>query len=89
MGWYRCTCGFMTEATPRIGDSIASVSHLHPGTRLDGTASIMRMEEIQAPALDRETACAVVPRGAHPKESAVTTPSSLPQRTERPQRRAA
>lgn len=89
MGWYRCTCGFMTEATPRIGDSIASVSHLHRATRLDGTASIVRMEEIQAPALDHETTCAVEPHGAHLAESAVTTPSSLPQRTERPQRRAA
>ncbi len=89
MGWYRCACGFMTEATPLIGDSITSVSHLHRATRLDGTSSIVRMQETHAPALDRETACAVVPRGAHPKESAVTTPSSLPQRTERPQRRAA
>ncbi len=89
VGWYRCTCGFMTEATPRIGDSIASVSHLHRATRLDGTSSIVRMEEIQAPLLDRAPACAVEPHGAHPAESAVTTLSSLPQRTKRPQRRAA
>ena len=89
MGWYRCTCGFMTEATPRIGDSIASVSHLHRATRLDGTSSILRMEEIEVPALDHETTCAVEPRGAHPAESAVTTPSSLLQGAERPQRRAA
>jgi hypothetical protein len=55
MGWYRCSCGFVTEATPRLGDSIVSVSHIHQAARIDGTSSIVRMEEIPDPALERET----------------------------------
>ncbi len=51
MGWYRCSCGFMTEATPRFGDSIVSMSHLHRAARVDGTSEIVRMEEIPDPAL--------------------------------------
>ncbi len=91
MGWYRCTCGFVTESTPRFGDSIASVSHLHRAARLDGTSSIVRMEEILDPALGCEIACAVESRAAHRAGSSVTTPSLLPQRAERPRplRRAA
>ena len=57
MGWYQCSCGFITEATPRLGRSIVSVSHLHRAARVDGTSSIARMEEIPDPALEGETAC--------------------------------
>jgi len=59
VSWYQCPCGFVTEATPRFGDSIASVSHLHQATRLDGTSSIVRMDEISDPALGCEVACPV------------------------------
>lgn len=55
MAWYRCSCGFVTEATPRFGESIVSVSHLHRGARVDGTSSIVRMDKIPDPALERET----------------------------------
>ncbi len=51
MGWYRCSCGFITEATPRFGDSIVSMNHVHRDARVDGTSSIVRMEEIPDPAL--------------------------------------
>jgi hypothetical protein len=30
------------RVTPRFGDSMASVSHLHRAVRLDGTSSIVR-----------------------------------------------
>jgi hypothetical protein len=49
MGWYRCSCGFTIEATPRLGDSIVSVNHLHRAARVDGTSAIVRMEEILDP----------------------------------------
>lgn len=55
MGWYRCSCGFITEARPRFGNSIVSVSHLHRAARLDGISSIARMEEIPDPALEHAT----------------------------------
>jgi len=91
MSWYHCTCGFVTEATPRFGDSIVSVSHLHRATRLDGTSSIIRMEEIQDPALGCEIACAVETRDAHRAGIGAITTSVPPQRAERPrpQRQAA
>jgi hypothetical protein len=54
VSWYQCTCGFVTEAAPRFGDSITSVSHLHRATRLDGTSSIVRMDEISGPVLKCE-----------------------------------
>ncbi len=65
VGWYQCTCGFVTEATPRFGDSIASVSHLHRATRLDGTSSIVRMDEISEPALECEVSCSVGSQREH------------------------
>jgi hypothetical protein len=40
MSWYRCSCGFLSEATPRLTRSIASVSHLRRGAQLNGTSSI-------------------------------------------------
>jgi hypothetical protein len=46
MAWYRCSCGFRKEITPRLGDTVTSACHLHRATRLDGTAAIVRMEEI-------------------------------------------
>ena len=46
MAWYQCSCGFRQEITPRLGDTITSACHLHRSTRLDGTAAIVRMEEI-------------------------------------------
>ncbi len=49
MRWYQCSCGFRKEETPRLGDTIVSVYHLHRATRLDGGSSIARMEEIPAP----------------------------------------
>jgi hypothetical protein len=48
MAWYRCSCGFRKEITPRLGDTITSACHLHPSTRLDGSAAIVRMEVISA-----------------------------------------
>lgn len=45
MAWYRCSCGFRQEITPRLGDTITSACHLHRSTRFDGTAAIVRMEE--------------------------------------------
>lgn len=47
MAWYRCSCGALKEETPRLGDVIVSVYHLHPSARLDGRAAIVRMEEIR------------------------------------------
>jgi len=46
MAWYQCSCGFLTEMRPQIGDTITSVCHLHRSARLDGTSAIIRMEEI-------------------------------------------
>ncbi len=69
VAWYRCVCGFIMEATPQLGDSIVSVSHLHPAARLDGASSIVRMEEIRDPVLDCEIACAVGSPDAHPAPS--------------------
>lgn len=43
---FQCSCGFVKEETPRFGDTIVSVSHLHRSVRLDGSATIVRMEEI-------------------------------------------
>ena len=47
MAWYRCSCGALQEETPRLGDVIVSVYHLHRSARLDGASSIVRMEEIR------------------------------------------
>jgi len=49
MAWYRCSCGALREKTPRIGDAIVSVYHLHGSTRLDGGSTIILMEEVPAP----------------------------------------
>ena len=49
MAWYRCSCGTLSEKTPRLGDSIVSVYHLHHATRLDGGSAIVLMEEVPAP----------------------------------------
>jgi len=56
VAWYRCPCGFMAEATPRFGDSIVSVSHLHRATRADRVSSIVRMEEMPDPVPESEIA---------------------------------
>jgi len=45
MAWYRCSCGALKEEAPRLGDVIVSVYHLHRSARLDGTATVVRMEE--------------------------------------------
>lgn len=79
MSWYQCPCGFVTEATPRFGDSITSVSHLHRGTRLDGTSSIVRMDEISDPALECEIACLVGSGKEHPPLSGVVPEPRRPQ----------
>jgi hypothetical protein len=83
MGWYRCSCGFMTEATPRFGDSIVSVSHLHRAAQVDGTSSIVRMEEIAGPGLERE-----IPGTALTRTASEASASARPVAT-RPERRAA
>jgi hypothetical protein len=49
MAWYRCECGFITQVTPRRGNVIASVNHLHRSARVDGTSAIVRMEESRTP----------------------------------------
>jgi hypothetical protein len=49
MAWYQCSGGFLKEVTPQIGDAVASVNHLHRSARVDGTAAIVRMEEIPCP----------------------------------------
>ncbi len=49
MAWYRCSCGALKEATPRFGDAVVSIYHLHPSTRLDGGSAVVEMEEVPAP----------------------------------------
>jgi hypothetical protein len=49
MAWYRCSCGTLKEATPRFGDTIVSIYHLHQSTRLDGGSAAVLMEEVPAP----------------------------------------
>lgn len=46
MSCYRCSCGFTSETAPRFGDEIVSVMHLHSAARIDGTAAVVRMEEV-------------------------------------------
>jgi hypothetical protein len=91
MGWYRCSCGFITEARPRFGNSIVSVSHLHQASRVDGTSSIARMEEIPDPALESATPGAPAIQTPHEAPFLVGTGSvgSRPAVTPRPERRAA
>lgn len=47
MAWYLCSCGALKEETPRVGDCIVSVYHLHRSARLDGAAAVVRMEEVR------------------------------------------
>ena len=61
MGWYRCSCGLLKEETPRIGDSIVAIYHLHRSERVDGTCGIVLMEEVPAPPPDREVSDGVEP----------------------------
>jgi hypothetical protein len=56
MVWFRCACGALKEATPRFGDSIVSIYHLHRSERLDGGSTLVQMEEVALRAADRETA---------------------------------
>ena len=49
MAWYQCSCGVLKEISPQLGETIKSVNHLHRSARLDGTATIVRMEEIRLP----------------------------------------
>lgn len=49
MAWYQCSCGVLKEISPQLGETITSVNHLHRSARLDGTATIVRMEEIPGP----------------------------------------
>jgi hypothetical protein len=56
MAWYRCSCGALKEATPRFGDTVVSVYHLHRSQRFDGGSAIVLMEEVSAPLLrERDT----------------------------------
>jgi hypothetical protein len=91
MTWYRSSCGFTSEATPRRGRSIVSVSHLHRGERVDGTSSIVRMEEVPDPAVDGEATSARGNRTA-PGALFLTSRLSVSGRTRvgsRPERRVA
>jgi hypothetical protein len=49
MSRYQCSCGFISETTPRFGDTIVSVIHLHRAARVDGSSGIVHMEEIADP----------------------------------------
>jgi hypothetical protein len=49
MAWYQCSCGVLKEISPQLGETITSVNHLHRSARLDGTATIVRMQEITVP----------------------------------------
>jgi hypothetical protein len=49
MGWYQCSCGFITEMIPQFGGMIVSVSHLHSSALVDGTSAIVRMARIPDP----------------------------------------
>jgi len=68
---FQCACGARVEMEPRFGDEITSVSHLHRSARLDGTALIVRMEEVR------------VPDAADPAPPAKSTPGRLGRRTAR------
>jgi hypothetical protein len=46
MSWYRCSCGFVAELTPRFGNTIVSVTHLHRAAHVDGSSVPERMVEI-------------------------------------------
>lgn len=48
MAWYQCSCGVLKEETPRLGDTIVSIYHLHRSARFDGGSAIVRMQEIPA-----------------------------------------
>ena len=48
MAWYRCSCGYIAEIEPAIGE-VVSVYHLHRGARLDQTAQPERMERLPDP----------------------------------------
>ena len=87
MGWYRCSCGYMTEATPRFGDTIVSVYHLHRAARVDRSSSIEWMEKVPDPVL----ACAVVGQEARYAVTATGARSLRlsPTETQHPKRRAA
>jgi hypothetical protein len=56
MAWYRCACGALKEATPRFGDSIVSIYHLHRSERLGGGSTLVQMEEVALLEADREAA---------------------------------
>jgi hypothetical protein len=49
MSWYQCSCGFISEMTPRHGVTIVSVIHLHRAARVDGSSGVVHMEEIDDP----------------------------------------
>jgi hypothetical protein len=49
MAWYQCSCGVLKEISPQLGETVTSVNHLHRSARLDGTATIARMEETPEP----------------------------------------
>ena len=78
--WFRCMCGFMIEVKAEVGDSVASAHHLHKDTRLDGSFTIVRMEEIREPALECEVACAVGSLENHHAVPAAQKPHPRPRR---------
>ena len=54
MAWYGCSCGALKEATPRFGDAVVSIYHMHRSNRLDGGSEIVPMEEVPAPPPERQ-----------------------------------
>ena len=87
MALYQCSCGVRVEMKPRFGDAITSVNHLHPSSRLDGTSTIVRMEEIRMPAAAGPSSSGGstlgrpgrrIPRGPSPERSAVSEPAPGP-----------
>jgi len=48
MAWFRCSCGYMVELKPLLGE-IVSVYHLHTEARLDRAAQPFRMEPLPDP----------------------------------------
>lgn len=73
MSWYRCPCGFIKEESPRFGGSIVSVNHLHRSVRLDGSATIVRMEEV-SDATPRGSRDPEGPDSRHAAPNAVSRP---------------
>ena len=87
MALYQCSCGVRIEMRPQFGDAITSVNHLHRSSRLDGTSTTVRMEEIRMPAAadppssgesTRGRPGRRIPRGPSPERTAISEPAPGP-----------